>query len=250
METKDLWKGFTLEGSKDEAVFLIHGFTGTCAELYPPAEFLNKAGYTAIVFFMVGNTTKADDLKGTTDKDWINSILIACRKARTQYKKLYVLGLSMGGAIALIIDEEEKVKPDGLILYEPCLTIKNKAAYFNKILKVLVPMISFKLTPLPDNMDIYLQNPNSYYSSALESLVKISRRALKKLNKVSAPFLCFDSLTDEMITFKGIKNLLKVSPSQNKNLHIINDSEHMIQVQSHRQEVFDTTLGFLNTLKN
>ncbi len=111
-------------------------------------------------------------------------------------------------------------------------------------------MISFKPTPLPDNMDIYLQNPNSYYSSALESLVKISRRALKKLNKVSAPFLCFDSLTDEMITFKGIKNLLKVSPSQNKNLHIINDSEHMIQVQSHRQEVFDTTLGFLNTLKN
>lgn len=248
MDTKDLWKGFTLKGSEDKAVFLIHGFTGTCAEMYPPAEYLNKAGYTCIVPFMVGNTLSMEDLKKTNYQDWLNSILVEYRKARKQYKTLYVLGLSMGGGMSLIIDEEEKDKPDGIVLYEPCITIKNKAAYCAGFLKLFVKKLTFGPAELPKETEPYFVGPNGYYTEALNDLVKVSNMAKKNLSKVSSPFLCFYSLKDEMITFSGIKKLIKESKSKNKNLHILSTSPHMIQILDSRQEVFKITLDFLASL--
>lgn len=161
---------------------------------------------------MAGNTNNKEDLKKTNADDWLESIRKEYRIARKRYNRLYVLGLSMGGSIALIFAEEEEQKPDGLILYEPCLTIRNKFAYLAGFLKIFVPKMNFSPLSLPDNMEIYMQGPNGYYTKALQDLVKLTRRAKKNLSLVSVPFLCFYSLKDEMITFSGIKNFLLSPP--------------------------------------
>lgn len=249
MEIAELWKGYTLEGSSSEAVFMIHGFTGTSAELYPAAERVHALGYTVLVPFMAGNTNNKEDLKKTNADDWLESIRKEYRIARKRYNRLYVLGLSMGGSIALILAEEEEQKPDGLILYEPCLTIRNKLAYLAGFLKIFVPKMNFSPLSLPDHMEVYMQGPNGYYTKALQDLVKLSRRAKKNLSLVSVPFLCFYSLKDEMITFSGIKKLLAVSSSKDKNLHILSGSEHIISLASSREEVFTATADCLLSWK-
>ncbi|MFA6861256.1 MAG: alpha/beta fold hydrolase [Bacilli bacterium] len=247
-DLSQLWKGYRLQGTNGKTVFLINGYTGTPAELYTVASYLNQDGYSIIAPQIAGHTTSKEDLKKTTYKDWLASIEASYLKARKENPILYVLGLSMGGAMALIIDEDLEEKPDALILYEPCLTIRNKASYVSFLFKDIVPVVNFSKTDLPDGNEKYLQNDQGFYTSKLKDLVMISNKARKNLDKVTAPFLCFFSLNDSMITSRGIKELIVKAKSPNKNLHVLSGNEHMIQIGYKEQEVLKATKDYLNCL--
>ena len=56
-------------------VLLIHGFTGSPAELLPLGEFLNRAGFTVLGVRLEGHGTNEVDLSRKTADDWFNSVL-------------------------------------------------------------------------------------------------------------------------------------------------------------------------------
>jgi len=245
----ELWKGYRLEGSKDECVFLIHGFSGTAAELYPVGKYLSLRGYSIVAPQIVGHTRSMEDLKKTDYRDWLESVQGEYRKIRAEFPKVYVLGISMGGALACILEETEKDKPDALVLYEPCLVIKNPFAYLAGFISLFVKKISWEPMNLPYDNSQYIQNPRGYYTIELKSLAKLAKLAMKNIKEVKCPFQCYYSLKDELISFRGIKALFKKSSSKDKNVYLLSDSKHMINVLDDSPKVFLNTYRYLQSLK-
>lgn len=104
-------------------VVLIHGFAGTKVEphrMYKKiSDKLCALGYTVLRFDFVGSGDSDGDYRDMTINGEIQdglNVINFC-KEKYDFKKLYILGYSMGGCIASII--ASIVKSDGLVLWSP-----------------------------------------------------------------------------------------------------------------------------------
>ncbi len=91
-----------LEGGK-KAIFLIHGYTGGPYDFSYLAPELNKSGFTVCVPRLPGHGTCGDDFVTTCYLDWLRKVLDTYYDLSAQYEEVYVGGLSMGGALALVL---------------------------------------------------------------------------------------------------------------------------------------------------
>jgi carboxylesterase len=108
---------FFFEGD-DRAVLLLHGFTGSTQSLRFIGEELNRTfGFTVSGPRLAGHGTSPDDMEQTGYLDWLGSAEDAMHELARQRKRVYVAGLSMGGALTL-----------------------NLAARFPEIVKGIVPI--------------------------------------------------------------------------------------------------------------
>ncbi|MGH2626582.1 MAG: alpha/beta hydrolase, partial [Anaerolineales bacterium] len=94
-------------GGGDLGCLLLHGFTGSPLEMVPMAEALAQDGFTVHVARLAGHGTTPEDLAETSWADWVRSARQAYLTLRAQCRAVAVGGLSMGGAIALLLAASE-----------------------------------------------------------------------------------------------------------------------------------------------
>lgn len=87
-------------GDGPDACLLLHGLTGSPAEVRPVGEALAAAGFRAVGPVLPGHGTTPDDLYTTTRADLLRaaeSALLSLRGAR----RIFLCGLSVGGLLAI-----------------------------------------------------------------------------------------------------------------------------------------------------
>lgn len=105
--------GFFLPGGED-CVLLVHGLTGTPAEMRVFARQLAKQGFSVMCPQLAGHCGDVTDLKRSKWRDWYGSIERVFETAKLTHARVYVAGLSMGALIALKLAEEKGTRVDGL----------------------------------------------------------------------------------------------------------------------------------------
>ena len=93
----------------DTGVLLIHGFTGTPADLSLLGEYLNAKGYTALAPRLTGHGSSAKTLENTTAETWMDAVRDGYAILKGAAKRIYVVGHSMGGILALILAAEAEI---------------------------------------------------------------------------------------------------------------------------------------------
>jgi carboxylesterase len=92
---------FYFEGD-DRAVLLVHGFTGSTQSMRFVGEQLNSNfGFTVSGPRLAGHGTSPDDMEKTGYLDWLASAEDALHDLVRKKKRVFVAGLSMGGALTL-----------------------------------------------------------------------------------------------------------------------------------------------------
>src|SRR5215831_6705959 len=87
-------------GDGPDACLLLHGLTGSPAEVRPVGEALAKAGFRAVAPLLPGHGTSPEDLYVVTRAD----LLAAARAALlglSGARRLYLCGLSAGALLAI-----------------------------------------------------------------------------------------------------------------------------------------------------
>lgn len=82
-------------------VLLIHGFTGTPREMRWMGEYLGGRGVTVLGMCLAGHATSPEDMERTTWHDWWGSVKEKYAELKHQCEKVFVMGLSLGGMLAL-----------------------------------------------------------------------------------------------------------------------------------------------------
>lgn len=108
---------FFWRGRNTAAALLIHGFPGTPAEMRPAAQVLYDAGLTVQGLLLPGFGPEFSTLTHYTQVDWTQAVCRALVALQAQYSPVFLVGNSLGAALALAVAAEQT--PDGLILFAP-----------------------------------------------------------------------------------------------------------------------------------
>src|ERR1039457_4097022 len=123
------------------AVLLCHGFTGSPASLRPWAQYLAAAGLTVSLPRLPGHGTTWQEMARTRWEDWYAEVSRNLDELRARTDEIFVMGLSMGGCLALRLAELRDSAISGLVLVNPSITAYTAMFAFLPVVKLLVPSI-------------------------------------------------------------------------------------------------------------
>ena len=98
----------------EDAVLLIHGLTGTPAEMRAVAKRLTKQGFSVMCPQLAGHCGSIGALKRSKWQDWYRTVEQAFEALKLTHERVYVTGLSMGALMALKLAEEKGARVSGL----------------------------------------------------------------------------------------------------------------------------------------
>src|SRR5215469_2090850 len=119
-------------------VLLCHGFTGSPQSLRPWGEFLAGAGLTVSLPRLPGHGTTWQEMARTRWEDWYAEVDRAFDELRTATDEIFVMGLSMGGCLALRLAELRGEAVSGLVLVNPSVTAESKLFLLAPVMKFVV----------------------------------------------------------------------------------------------------------------
>ncbi|MGW0826431.1 alpha/beta hydrolase [Streptomyces sp. NPDC002845] len=110
-------------------VLLCHGFTGSPQSMRPWAEYLAERGLTVSVPLLPGHGTRWEDMQLTGWQDWYAEVDRELRSLRERCARVFVCGLSLGGALALRLAAKHGDAVSGAVVVNPGNKVHGPAAY-------------------------------------------------------------------------------------------------------------------------
>jgi len=212
-----------------KAVLLVHGFSGYPGELIRPGVDLYEAGFDCFTPRLPGHGTSGDDFLASKAPDWIGTIYDAYGNLSKRYEKVYLVGHSMGGAIATIISDA--FDADRLALLAPALLLPaipvSKLRIFRHFVKR--QKISWKSDPEyhfhyegDEDDDAFLGSEywSFIFPPAVWELEKIRRQAVACLDHLAADTLIISGGLDKTVPQSSSRLVTEKAKGRNLHLHI------------------------------
>src|SRR6202021_496988 len=114
---------------------------GSPASLRPWAQYLAEAGLTVSVPRLPGHGTTWQEMSRTRWGDWYAAGDRGYEALRGESNEIFVMGLSMGGCLALRMAEQRGTGVSGLVLVNPSLAADTKLFMLAPVLKMVVPSL-------------------------------------------------------------------------------------------------------------
>jgi carboxylesterase len=114
---------FSLEGN-GTAILMLHGFSASPSELRLLADGLNWLGYSVRAPLLPGHGSDPRRLNSTRAEDWKDAVARELAQMRANSDRVVVIGLSMGGLLALWMVEEGLTSAETFVI-NPALEVRN-----------------------------------------------------------------------------------------------------------------------------
>ena len=243
--------------NSNSCVIAIHGFSSSPKEMEKLALFLNKNGLNVQTPRLAGHGTIPEDLKDRTWQDWYKSVSRSIVIGTLQYTKIYIIGFSTGGLLALLSTKKDYKEFVSLV----CI---NAALHLNDLrIKTILPAISFwndivkafdseKYTKeyienFPENIET---NYNKHYITSIEQLNLLMQKIKKILPKIKKPILIIQGKDDPVVNSTSAHEIFQNIESRYKSLKIVEAKNHVIVNNENSEELFLTILDFIKQGKN
>ncbi len=235
-ETIDLQE----EGS--HGVLLLHGFGDTPQTLSLLARRLHKAGYSVLVPLLPGHGRTMAAFTRSRADEWIDAARASLLEMRERSTSVSVVGLSMGGALAVLLAAEIQDIP-ALVLIAPYLgmpRVLRIAATTHWLWGRLAGELNGR-SPRSIRDPIEREKNLAYGAVTgrmLFELWRVMTRARKALRRVTAPTLIVQSREDPRVAPGIAEAALKQIGAKEKRLVWTEHSGHIITVDFGRERVF------------
>lgn len=257
---------FRLDGDR-RGVLLVHGLTGTPAEMLLLGKRMHREGFTVQGVQLAGHCGDEADLLATGWRDWYASVEQAAASMRGQVDHLFVAGLSMGALLALLLAAERPELVDGIGVLGA--TFRYDGWNMPAIARMSFLLPAIKQLGLARRRSFQEQSPfglrderiRSQISCAMSSgdssiaglpgnpwdsladLHLLSARVRRRLRKVRAPCLVAHAAEDDIA---HVRNAYLVAERVDApvELLLLRDSYHMITLDRERRLLADRLAGF------
>jgi carboxylesterase len=227
-------------------VLLCHGFTGSPQSLRPWGERLASAGLTVRCPRLPGHGTRWQELNLTGWQDWYAEIAHAFDELVGRCDQVFVMGLSMGGTLALRLAERRPGDVAGLVLVNPSVLSTNRALTLLPILKWIVP----SLQGVGNDIKRAGMTELAYDRTPLRathSLAHLWKIVRSDLGEVVAPLLIFRSIDDHVVEAINTETVLSGVSSTHKEERLLRHSYHVATLDNDADEIFDGSLDFVRS---
>ncbi len=225
-------------------VLLCHGFTGSPQSVRPWAEYLAEQGLAVSVPLLPGHGTTWQDMARTTSSDWYAETERALAGLRAQCAEVFVMGLSLGGCLALRLAERHGPDVSGLVLVNPSLAPDTR-------LFLLAPVLKYVVPSLP-GVGSDIKKPGALELSygrvpvrAAATLPTIWRETARHLADITQPVLVFRSSVDHVVGPASMKVLEAGLAPGLLTTRACGDSYHVATMDNDAQAIFAGSAEFV-----
>jgi carboxylesterase len=225
-------------------VLLCHGFTGSPQSLRPWADFLAEAGLSVSLPLLPGHGTSWQEMNRTTSDDWYAAAEEALAELRGRCDAVFLMGLSMGGCLALRLAETHGAGVRGLVLVNPSLAPDTKLFLVAPVLKHFVrsmPAIGNDIKK-PGNVELSYDRVPAVAAASLPRLWKATARDLPR---ISQPVLVYRSTEDHVVGPPSMRVLEAGLRPELLTVRACHDSYHVATMDNDAQAIFTGSLQFV-----
>jgi len=263
---------FVMPGTGERArtgVLLVHGLTGTPAEMRVLGKGLNREGFTVYAVQLAGHCGAMDDLIDAHWGDWLASVEAGLRRFRGHVDRVVVAGLSMGALLSLAVAEEHPDEVAGVCALSTTFRYDGWSIPFYTRLAFLLPLFRrlgigrhsvFMEAPPYGIKDEALRArivqqmhagdsaaaglPGNPWWSIIE-LRRLAARVQSRLGLLRAPCLVIHAKEDDISAVGNAHDIARGAVNAPVELVLLDNCYHMITIDRERRTVIARMNAFV-----
>lgn len=227
-------------------VLLVHGFTGSPRSMKDWGHYLADAGYTVSVPRLPGHGTSWQEMNKTRWQDWYGEAERELRGLMSRCDSVFVMGLSMGGSMALRLAENN---PDiaGIV-------VVNAAVHTERPDRHLLPYIR-RVVPAFPGITNDIKKPGvdegGYTKIPLQAAYSLQQMwaAIKSdISQVTQPLLVLRSTEDHVVEASNTEWILEHVASDDVTFVELENSYHVATLDYDASLIFAESEAFITRL--
>jgi carboxylesterase len=204
-------------------VLLLHGSSGTPAEMRDLGTHLHAHGISAYCPRIGANGTRA---RTRSWESWVSQAQVAIEISAASSNSAFVCGLSLGGAVTLMLAERSPVK--GIVLLAPALYPRmGIKSWFLQVARVLTPTLFY-----------HFAGWNGEVLQAMEYTKKNGK-------EIAIPLLAIQASDDTHLSAKGLKYLRRHARHADTEIHLLPTGSHVVTRGETKGQVFELVTKFV-----
>lgn len=216
---------------------LIHGFTSTPQEMRRLGQSLNGQGWTVLGVLVAGHGTREQDLARTSWQDWSRSVGGAMDELAGSCRQTFVIGQSMGGALALHVASHYPVS--AVVAMSTPLVTDLKLLCLARALKAIRPYRKKGPSNILDPESLGLRVAYHYWPNASnEQIVLFCRHLREDLAEIRCPALLMHSRQDKTVNPSMMPLIYERLGSKQKTMVWLENSGHVVTEDYERDKVY------------
>ena len=229
-----------------DGVYIIHGFTGSTADVWELAQYLGTQGFYARADNLPGHGTTPEDCNRCRYTDWIEFVEQGLAEMIPRCDNVYVIGISMGSLLALHLSS---IFPLNAAVYAS-IAIKFKDKISTHILTPLFHrIIPFRLKKYsyPKALRANLQSLgyNVWPMSAVNEMRKLTNYVKPELSSITCPSLLIHSNVDQLAPIENMKFVYdSISSKQKEKIFLDKATHNMFILNPDRGIIFEKIASF------
>lgn len=232
-------------------VLLLHGGGDTPQSVAGLAAFLHERGFSVFVPLLPGHGRRLRAFAAVNAQDHTRAAADAYAHLRARHAVVNVVGLSMGGALAVRLASEHPEIP-ALVLLAPYIVVPPRiarAARLAWLWGALVPFVrsSEGISVLDAEQRASSLAYGVFSAKALRALYGIARAAFEALPRISSPTLMIQSREDNRISVDAAERAFARIGASEKRLEWITGAAHVITVDFGRARVYERVADWIQT---
>lgn len=203
-----------------------------------------------------GHGTTIEDMHHARWREWYATVLAGYAMLRDRCDKVFVLGLSMGGALSLLLASREPV--DGVVAMAAPYEIRGWRRYVAPVASVFIKAFPKRLSE-DDAFNERVRAEQrargeeeighfSYPANPVQSglqLFRMLKEMREGLPKITAPALLMQSKQDDVVPFENLQKIVDSIGSLEKRVIVFEDSLHVITEDVDHKCVFAAAADFI-----
>ena len=248
------------DSKSENAVLLIPGYAGYPGELESPARALYSRGFDVFVIRLPGMGTSGFDFQKTTASDWMTASENALTILMGSYRRVNILGHSMGCLIAILLSLKTDIR--AMVLAAPALKLRQKLPMVSlKLMKGMKKVPSILWKPDPDYHLHYEGAPRDdeflgreywshLYPGPFMEMLELQKKALERIRDLDVPVLGLMGEQDPLCVPDSVEMLSQRRTGESQIIRI-KEGTHMLyydKCEKAEEIAVKETVDFLSRL--
>jgi carboxylesterase len=236
-------EGFELTAPGPRSLLLVHGGGDTPQTLRYLADVLHARGYTVRAPLLPGHGRTVRDFVAVTADAWLDAVRAEYRALRERYPWVGVVGLSMGGALSVILATELPSLP-AMVLVAPYVSMPTRVRHAARVAWLWGCAVPYLRGGAADRS---IHDPAERAKSlaygamgarTLRELWRVVVLAWAALPRVKAPTLVVHSREDHRVPVDAAERAFARLGAPEKRLAWTDRGGHVLTVDVGRERVF------------
>lgn len=237
----------------------IHGFTASPAEVRWLGQHLHAQGHTVYGPRLPGHGIYHTALAHQQWQDWYSVVLDGYMLLASQCKQVFVVGLSMGGLLALLLASQQPVA--GAVVMAAPVLFKGRSIQYARYLRWLVPYTD--QTDRSSFAEMIRQEQarrgeavigrvryGIWSTQAVGQLYALSQVVNAHLKDIRVPLQLIYSEADQVVPLSSLEHIIQQVPSEMVEVQRLQHSDHILPQDSERETVFALSSDFIQRHRN